>query len=144
MWTAWTKRLLTGADEVVIVAAPDLANLRNTKNLLDAMRAGRPNDTKPKLVLNGVGLVKRPEISVVDFAKAVEFAPLATIPFDAKLFGTAANNGQMIGEVEAASKTAEIMIDIARAVTGRVDLRKSKRGLFDPLLSRLSAVRKAS
>ena len=143
-WTGWTKRILTGADEVVIVAAPDLANLRNTKNLLDAMRATRPNDAKPKLVLNGVGLLKRPEISVADFAKAVEFAPLATVPFDAKLFGTAANNGQMIGEVEAAGRTAEIMVEIARAVTGRIDLRKPKRNLLQPLLARLSSARKAS
>jgi pilus assembly protein CpaE len=135
-WTGWTKRLLTGADDVVLVAAPDLANLRNTKNMLDAMRGARPNDAKPKLVLNGIGMLKRPEISVADFAKAIEFQPLATIPFDAKLFGTAANNGQMIGEIEADGKTAEIMVEIARAVTGRMELRKPKRNLLNPLISR--------
>ncbi len=143
-WTAWSKRLLVGADEVLVVASPDLANLRNTKVILDAMRLARPNDTKPKLVLNGIGLLKRPEISAADFAKSVEFAPLATIPFDAKLFGTAANNGQMIGEVEAGSRTAEIMVEIARAVTGRMDTRKPKRNLLQPFLSRLTAARKAS
>ena len=142
-WTAWTKRLLVGADEVVIVATPDLANLRNAKNILDAMRSGRPNDTNPKLVLNGIGMLKRPEIAVADFAKAIEFPPLATIPFDAKLFGTASNNGQMIGEVEPGGKTADIMVQIARAVTGRVDVKKSKRTLLDPIRARFAA-RKAS
>ena len=47
-WTAWTKRVLVGADEVVIVASPDLANLRNTKTLLDALRQARRNDAAPK------------------------------------------------------------------------------------------------
>lgn len=142
-WNAWTKRLLTGADEVVLVAAPDLANLRNTKNILDALRATRPNDAKPKLVLNGVGMVKRPEIAAADFAKAVELAPIATIPFDAKLFGTAANNGQMIGEVEANGRTAQLMNEIARSVTGRLDFKRERRNLLHPLLARFQT-KKAS
>lgn len=142
-WNAWTKRLLTGADEVVLVAAPDLANLRNAKNILDALRTARPNDAKPKLVLNGVGLQKRPEIAVADFAKAVELAPIATIPFDAKLFGTAANNGQMIGEVEANGRIAQLMNEIARSVTGRLDFKRERRNLLHPLLARFQT-RKAS
>ncbi len=142
-WTGWTRRALIGSDEVIVVAAPDLANLRNTRNLLDVLRTARPNDVKPKLVLNGVGILKRPEISVADFAKAVEVAPAAVVPFDAKLFGTAANNGQMVGEVEANNKVAEILNALARAVTGRVDARKPKRALFDPFLTVLGR-RKAS
>ena len=54
-WTAWTRRMLVGADEVIIVAAPDLANLRNAKNIMDNIRSARPNDHQPRLVLNGVG-----------------------------------------------------------------------------------------
>ena len=38
-WTGWTKRTLVGADDILIVAAPDLANLRNAKNLLDLLKA---------------------------------------------------------------------------------------------------------
>ena len=142
-WNAWTKRLLTGADEVVLVAAPDLANLRNAKNMLDSLRSSRPNDAKPKLVLNGVGMVKRPEIAAADFAKAVELAPLATIPFDARLFGTAANNGQMIGEVEANGRTAQLFTEIARSVTGRLEFKRERRNLLQPLLARFQT-RKAS
>ena len=32
LWTAWAKQVVLTADHVVITAAPDLANLRNTKN----------------------------------------------------------------------------------------------------------------
>ncbi len=142
-WTSWSRRVLAGADEVVVVASPDLANLRNAKSLIDHLRAARPNDQKPHLVLNGVGMLKRPEIDAVDFAKAVETDPLAIIPFDAKLFGTAANNGQMIAEVEAASKTAEMLADIGRVVMRRAEIKRPKKTLLAPIMQRL-VKRKAS
>ena len=87
MWTAWARRMLISADEVVIVAGPDLANLRNTKSMVDTLRVARPNDSKPRLVMNGIGVLKRPEISVNEFGKAVDLEPIAAIPYDAKLFG---------------------------------------------------------
>ena len=136
-WTSWARRVLVNADELVVVAGPDLANLRNAKSLMDILRAARPNDAKPKLVINFIGMPKRPEISIKDFAKAVEVEPIATIPFEPKLFGTAANNGQMIAEVEPGSKVADIIDEIGRAVLGRAEMRKSKRTLFDPLMTRL-------
>jgi pilus assembly protein CpaE len=137
VWTGWTKRTLVAADDLIIVAGPDLASLRNTKNLLDSLRGARPNDRSPKLILNGVGVVKRPEIAVADFAKTMELEPAAVIPFDAKLFGAAANNGQMIAEIEANGKTAEIFAELARDLTGKAELKKAKRGLLDPLMTAL-------
>jgi len=137
-WTAWTRHLLISADELVIVATPDLANLRNAKTLYDAVRAARPNDRAPKLVLNNVGVPKRPEISVAEFAKAIEVAPVAIIPFEPKLFGTAANNGQMLAEIEPGSKIVESFDSLARLVMGRADVRKTKKSLLGPLLERFS------
>ena len=95
-WSAWTKRALVGADDILIVAEPDLANMRNAKNMLNVLKAARPNDRPPLYCLNQVGMHKRPEITPREFAKAIESQPIATIPFDSKMFGTAANNGQMI------------------------------------------------
>ncbi|MGL4974429.1 MAG: AAA family ATPase, partial [Bosea sp. (in: a-proteobacteria)] len=70
-WTGWSRRLTVGAEEVAIVASPDLASLRNAKNLMDTLRAARPNDSLPKLVLNQTGVPKRPEIDASEFAKAL-------------------------------------------------------------------------
>ncbi|WP_439953205.1 hypothetical protein, partial [Escherichia coli] len=75
-------------------------------------RQGRPNDSRPRVVLSGVGLPKRPEIAPAEFAKALEVPLDAAIPFDPALFGTAANNGQMIAEVQAGSKPAEQFADL--------------------------------
>jgi pilus assembly protein CpaE len=82
-----------------VVAGPDLANLRNAKNLVDLLRSSRPNDQRPHYCLNQVGVPKRPEITPADFAKALESEPLAVIPSEPQLFGPAANNGQMIAEM---------------------------------------------
>ena len=61
-WSAWTRRALVGADDILIVAEPDLANMRNTKNMLNMLKAARPNDRPPLYCLNQVGMPKRPEI----------------------------------------------------------------------------------
>jgi pilus assembly protein CpaE len=136
-WTAWTKRILVSADEIVVVAGPDLANLRNTKNLIDLLRTSRPNDHRPHYCLNQVGVPKRPEISPADFAKAVESDPLAIIPFEPQLFGSAANNGQMIGEVSAGHKVTGMFRQMAQALTGRAEMKRARGGLLSPLLSKL-------
>jgi pilus assembly protein CpaE len=136
-WTAWSKRMLIGADEILIVAGPDLANLRNAKNLLDLLKASRPNDRQPYYCLNQVGVPKRPEITAVDFAKALDAEPLATIPFEPQVFGTAANNGQMIAEFSPGHRTSHTFRQLAQALTGRAEMKKAKTGLLSPILEKL-------
>lgn len=118
-WTAWVRHTLATVDEVVIVAEPDLANLRNAKNLADTIKALRPTENRPSIVVNKVGLPKRPEISAAEFAASVDCKLLGQIPFDAALFGTAANNGQMIAEVSSSSKINDIYRSVGLNVTGR-------------------------
>ncbi len=136
-WSGWTKRALIGADDILIVAAPDLANLRNTKNIFDLLKASRPNDRPPLYCLNQVGVPKRPEINVAEFAKAIESQPIASIPFDPQMFGSAANNGQMIAEISAGHRTTEMFLQIAQRLTGRSESKRSRGGLFAPLISKL-------
>ncbi|HTC01927.1 MAG TPA: AAA family ATPase [Xanthobacteraceae bacterium] len=136
-WTGWSKQTLIGADEILIVAAPDLANLRNAKNIYDLLKASRPNDHLPRYCLNQVGVPKRPEIKAADFAKALEDEPVATIPFEPQLFGAAANNGQMIAEISAGHRTAETFRQLAQLLTGRVETKKQRSGLLAPLMDKL-------
>jgi len=119
IWSPWTKHVLLAADNIVITALPDLASLRNTKNILDILRAARTNDVAPIVVLNQVGVPKRPEIPVKDFAAAIGIEPAMIIPFNPSLFGTASNNGQMIGEIEPKGKTAESFRTLSARVSGR-------------------------
>jgi pilus assembly protein CpaE len=137
LWTAWAKEVVLKSDHVVLTAMPDLASLRNTKNLVDQLKAARPNDRPPVLVLNQVGLPKRPEISVRDFAHAIEIEPKTVIDFDAQLFGTAANNGQMIEEVSDKSKAADAFRTLANFLTDRSELKSERQSLLAPILGRL-------
>jgi pilus assembly protein CpaE len=137
VWTAWSRRVLVGADEILIVAAPDLANLRNVKNLMDLLRQARPNDQAARYCLNQVGVAKRPEIKPADFAKALEAEPAAVIAFEPQVFGTAANNGQMIAEVAAGHRAAETFRQLAQLMTGRAEQKRSRGGLLSPLLEKL-------
>jgi pilus assembly protein CpaE len=138
-WSGWTKRALVGADDILIVAEPDLANLRNAKNMLNMLKAARPNDRPPLYCLNQVGMPKRPEIDARGFAKAIESLPIAAIPFDSRLFGTAANNGQMIAEIAASHRTTRMLLQIARRLTGRVETKKPRGSFLSPLIEKLRA-----
>jgi pilus assembly protein CpaE len=136
-WSGWTKRALVAADDILIVAAPDLANLRNTKNIYDFLKAARPNDRHPRYCLNQVGVPKRPEIKAADFAKALESDPIVSIPFDAQMFGAAANNGQMIAEIAENHRSTEMFRQIAQRLTGRGETKKPRASFLSPLIEKL-------
>jgi pilus assembly protein CpaE len=136
-WNGWTRTTLARADEVVIVASPELANLRNTKNLLDTLKQLRPNDAPPRLVLNQVGVPKRPEIAPLDFCSPLGILPTATIPFEPALFGNAANNGRMLAETDAANPIVQTVNEMAHVLTGRVTLKARKKPGLSAVLSKL-------
>jgi pilus assembly protein CpaE len=136
-WTAWTRRALVGADDILIVAEPDLANMRNTKNMINMLKAARPNDRPPLYCLNQVGMAKRPEIEIRAFTKTIESPPIATIAFDSKMFGNAANNGQMIAEISASHRAAKTFLQIARRLTGRPEPTKSRGAFLQPIIKKL-------
>ena len=136
VWTGWSRRTLRNLDEVVVVASPDLANLRNAKNIIDFLKASRPNDAAPKLVINMQGMPKRPEIKPDDFGRALEMPVSAVIGFDAQLFGTAANNGQMIAEMDPKHAVGETFRSLAQIVTGRAEVRRDKKPGAASFLSR--------
>ena len=102
-WSEWTSRILVGCDDIVITAVPDLANLRNTKNLIDYLRQKRPNDSDPILILNRTGVTKANEISVKDFGAAVGLDPAVALAYDPEIYTQASNDGKMLTEIKAAS-----------------------------------------
>ena len=141
VWTSWSKRILTQADEIVITAAPDLANLRNAKNLVDLLKQNRHNDGVPHLVINMLGVPKRPEIPIKEFEAALDLKATAVIEFDSETFGQAANNGQMIEELSNKAKAVQHFRDIAMTLTGRREAKVEKKAGFAPLLERFKLKR---
>jgi pilus assembly protein CpaE len=97
----------------------------------------RPNDKGAHLLLNQVGMPKRPEIPPADFCQTLETEPMAIIPFDIQLFGQAGNSGRMIGEMDSKSPISEILTQVAHVVTGRATVKKPKKSGLGGILGRL-------
>jgi pilus assembly protein CpaE len=142
LWTPWLRQTLLGSDDIVIVAMPDLAGLRNAKALIELVKQNRPNDTPPRLVLNQVGQSKRPEIPVKDFATTVGVQPSLVLPFEPALYGAAANNAQMLAQVKPQSPTADGIRRLAELVTGRSAQRDLQKDAL-PFLSFLKGRKQA-
>lgn len=137
-WNGWTRTTLARADEVVIVASPELANLRNTKNLLDTLKQLRPNDAPPRLILNQVGVPKRPEIAPLEFCGPLGIPAMATLPFEPALFGSAANNGRMLAETDAANPIVQTINEMAHILTGRMTHKARKKPGLKAVFSKLT------
>jgi pilus assembly protein CpaE len=140
-WAPWTKRLLLQADEIVITAIPDLANLRNAKNILDLVRTARKNDASPHLVLNMANMQKRPEITPKEFEAALGIKTLAVIDFDCESFGQAANNGQMVEEFNSKAKAPQAFREIAMTLAHRKEIKVEKKSPLAPILEKLKLMR---
>ena len=135
VWSHWVRNMLIASDEVIIVCQPDLASLRNGKNMIDQIKGHRVNDHAPRLVLNMCGVPKRPEIPVKDFAAAIGVEPEIIVPFEPEVFGMAANNGQMISETSPASKSSIAIDQLACLLTGR-SIQAEERSFIKKLLGK--------
>lgn len=133
VWSSWVKQTLLSCSDVVLVATPDLGALRNCKNLVDLLRAARPHDPPPLVVLNQVGAPRRPEVPPKDFADALGIEPQAVVPFDPAVFGAAANNGQMLFETAPAAKCTLAVEAVARRLCGREPAAPARASLLSRL-----------
>lgn len=131
IWSEWSSQILKSADEIVITATPDLANLRNTKNLVEFLKACRPNDPEPLLILNKTGVPKTAEIPLKDFAAAIGVKPAVVMGYDPVVYTEAANDGKMLCDIKAAAPAFDGIMYLAhRLRTGNFPIQSTgKRGM---------------
>ena len=141
-WTDWTSQILTNVDDIVITSTPDLASLRNTKNLIDFLRAKRPNDGDPILILNKTGISKLSEIPVKEFGAAVGLEPALVLGFDPDTYLQAANEGKMLTDIKSGAQAVNGFNYIAQRLrTGEFGVASgaSTSGNSGSLMSKLSS-----
>ena len=138
-WSGWTRRALVGADDILIVAEPDLANLRNAKNMLDLLKAARPNDRMPLYCLNQVGCRSGPRSTRATSPRRSRASRSPRSRSIRRCSASAANNGQMIAEISANHRTTEMFLQIAQRLTGRGETKKPRASFLSPLIEKLRA-----
>lgn len=122
-WNGWVSGTLLQSDEVVIVASPDLANLRDAKQLVEWLKAKRGGSVT-RLILSKADAAKRNQLSVKDFQDTLGLGPSLTVGFDATLFAQLMNNGQMIAEGANGHKLTEQLRQFARLLGARKGIAK--------------------
>lgn len=119
VWAEWTEELLAAADEVVITAIPDFACLRDTKLLLELLSPRRQGLGQPRLLLNRAENGRKAQLSAKDFADTLKVVPALVVPSDPALFGEAATEARMLGEVAANHKTVQALGQLAVTLSGK-------------------------
>lgn len=133
-WSSASRDALRSADEVIVVASPDLTNLRNARALMAQLRILRPNDAAPKVVLNACRVPRRREIAPEKFAKSLGVDDWTTILFDPATFGNAAAEGRALREQAPRSKVQGSVKHLARELMTQG--KGKPRGWFRKLLDR--------
>jgi pilus assembly protein CpaE len=138
LWAEWTEHLMVMADEIVVVSAPDLASLRDTKALLEVLAARRGEGAAARLVLNKVDAYKKTQLTAKDFEETLGIKPALTLAFEPALFGQAANNGQMLADAGRTAKLNEQLSAFALMLGGGSQVRKAAKpkGLLDWLVTK--------
>ena len=70
VWTGWSRATLTKADDVVVTATPELANLRNTKNIVDMLKAAEAKRSAAQADHQSGGRAKAPGDQAGRFRRA--------------------------------------------------------------------------
>jgi pilus assembly protein CpaE len=137
VWTGWSESLMIGADEAVVVVTPDIANIRDGRNLLDFLTGKRGESRAARLIINKSDLAKRTKLLPKDISNTLGVQPIANIPFDPVVFIEASNDGKMVGERFKSHKLVGTFTDLAMklgargSVKGRPEAKKfSMSGMF--------------
>ena len=137
-WQPWVQELLLQVDEAVVVSYPNLAGIRNTKNILDFLGEGRGVDAPTRLIFNRVGASRKTELGIKDSKGAIDQTPLLSIPYDPVIFGTAMNNGELVSEANRSHRITQRFKLLSETVSGRTvtGTSQSKRSMFSLRSSR--------
>jgi pilus assembly protein CpaE len=72
----------------------------------------------------------------MEFAKALGVEPVLCLPFDPKLFGQAANNGQMIHDINPRAKASEGLTLFTQTLSRREVPAQKPKSLIERLVKR--------
>ena len=134
LWVNWIEDLLTTSDQAVLTISLDLANLRESKSLMEYMRSHRGADREPRYVINKSDWARRARLTSQDAQRALTTKPLASIPFDPLNFVEAVNDGKVISAKMRKHKASVAFRMIAQHLSG-ASQKTQGSGMFKSFLS---------
>ena len=118
------RTVINRAHELIVVTTPTLPALRAARSLMQEVKLLKNGDLSSlDLIVNMEGMIPSKEVPKKDIADALDFKPSMTIPFDAKLFIGAENEGKKLTGHKAGVDIVNKLLPIARDV---LDANKSK------------------
>jgi len=130
IWGGWINDVMALADDLIFVCRPDLANLRNAKNMVEYIGPKRGADAPTRLILNQMGAAKKADLSSKDFKESLALNPVVSIPYDPEAFGTALNNGELLSKASPKSKATLAISDLTKIVSAREMVEKEEKASF--------------
>jgi len=134
VWVNWIEDLLTTADEATLAITLDLANLRESKSLMEYMRGHRGSERAPHYIINKSDWARRARLNAQDIQRALATKPLASIPFDPLHFVEAVNDGKVISAKMRKHKASVAFRAIAQQL-GKISQKPQGAGMFKSFLS---------
>lgn len=117
------RRLLIGADRVILVSDLSLAGIRDTSRALAAVDA-LGGEAKVLPVVARVGKERQPQIDKAAFEKGIGRKLAALVPEDSKAVRQAANAGKALGAVAAAAAATRALRGLAQDIVGAAPPKK--------------------
>jgi pilus assembly protein CpaE len=118
------RTVINRAHELIVVTTPTLPALRSARSLMQEVKLLKNGDLSSlDLIVNMAGMIPSKEVPKKDIADALDFKPSITIPFDAKLFIGAENEGKKLTGHKAGTDIVNKLLPIARDV---LDTKTSK------------------
>jgi len=104
-WFGWTDNVLLGSNKLFIVGQPTVPGLRQTKQLVTAIRDRLGDVVKPRVIINRfVQRMFAPGLRQSDIEKAIGGPLVSCIPNDYALVREAIDRGVTLEEVKAGNK----------------------------------------
>lgn len=115
-WGNFTNHVIKEADEVIVVGAPDIIGLRNTKTIVKHLLTMRSDIRASQYVINNQGVPKRLGVTEEEFRQAIGVPPIAVIPYDPQAFSVAIAEGQPFSAMHESSPITDHFYRIAARI----------------------------
>ncbi len=113
-WFSWTDNVLIGSNRLFVVSQPTVPGLRQTKQLMAAIRERLGDSVKPQVIINRfVQTLLSPGLRRSDIEKVIGAPLLSCVPNDYALVREAIDRGVPLDEVKPGNK---ITLELKRLI----------------------------